>query len=365
MTRPTAVPHLAAAFVLTVLAAAPGHAQQDPGAPPEPRVGAHGLALPASFAGVLPCADCPGIRHHLDLWGDSGGFVLRREYIDRDLTETVVGRWHADPARRALILRDEAGEETGWQILGQDRLRLLDQELEPIESDLPYELEGGPLDPVDMSATLTGSFVYFADAALFTDCVTGQRMPVVMEGAYLDLERAYLEARMAPMAPLLVRIDARLAEAEAMEGPPRRSVHVGRLHHVTPHGACLTERAPAELTDTFWRVDTVDGVPLPQGTGMREAYLLLFAGEDGAPRFSATLGCNMMMGSYSFEDGVLGFGPAASTMMACPPPLDRLEQVFAGALAATAGHDTDGHRLRLLDADGRIGASLTAVYAPW
>ena len=34
--------------------------------------GAHGLTLPASFSGVLPCADCPGIRYHLDVWPDQG-----------------------------------------------------------------------------------------------------------------------------------------------------------------------------------------------------------------------------------------------------------------------------------------------------
>jgi len=28
---------------------------------------AHGLRLPATFLGVLPCADCPGVRYHLDL----------------------------------------------------------------------------------------------------------------------------------------------------------------------------------------------------------------------------------------------------------------------------------------------------------
>ena len=29
-----------------------------------------GLRLPATFTGTLPCADCEGIYHHLDLWPD-------------------------------------------------------------------------------------------------------------------------------------------------------------------------------------------------------------------------------------------------------------------------------------------------------
>jgi copper homeostasis protein (lipoprotein) len=357
MTRLT---HLAAVLGLAAVAA-PSAAQEAA----QQRSGAHGLALPASFAGVLPCADCPGIRHHLDLWGDSGGFVLQREYIDRDRTETVMGRWHVDPARRALILRSEAGEEMGWQILNSGDLRMLDQEGNPIESELPYELAAGPLEPVDLAATLTGTFVYFADSGLFTECLTGQRMPVVMEGAYIDLERAYLAAGLPPMAPLLVRIDAVLAEAEAMEGPARRSVRVERLDHVTPHGACATQRAPAPLVNSFWRIDTVEGRPLPADAGLREPYLLLFEDTDGAPRFSATLGCNMMMGGFTLEGEALEFGAAASTMMACPPPLDGLEPVLAEALGATSGFVTDGHGLSLIDADGRIRASLTAVHTPW
>jgi hypothetical protein len=35
---------------------------------PMRRVGTpHGQRLPASFRGVLPCADCRSVRHHLDL----------------------------------------------------------------------------------------------------------------------------------------------------------------------------------------------------------------------------------------------------------------------------------------------------------
>ena len=43
----------------------------------------HGLQLPASFLGVLPCADCPGVKHHLDLWPDNV-FHLHREWLERE-----------------------------------------------------------------------------------------------------------------------------------------------------------------------------------------------------------------------------------------------------------------------------------------
>ena len=52
------------------------------------RCGAHGLQLPATFRGDLPCADCQAIRYHLDLWPDQV-FHLRREWLGKDLFGTI------------------------------------------------------------------------------------------------------------------------------------------------------------------------------------------------------------------------------------------------------------------------------------
>ena len=325
----------------------------------EQRVGAHGLALPASFAGVLPCADCPGIRYKLDIW-PQGGFALQRDYIDRDAGVTAMGRWHVDPARSALVLTGPEAQE--WQILGNGQLRLMGQDGQPIESDLPHELTPGPLAPFDLSLPMTGEFTYFADAALFRECMTGQVMPVVMEGAYIELERAYLEARPAPAAPLLARIEGRLAEAPQMEGPPRRSVTVEEFHHVTPGGACAETRPAAEMLNTFWRLHEIDDTDLPADLPRREPYLLLLDTEDA--RFSATVGCNMLLGGFALEGEALSFGPAASTLMACPPGLDSLETALRDVLAEVAAFDSDGHVLRLRDDAGRVRARLGAVHTP-
>ncbi len=65
---------------------------------------------------------------------------------------------------------------------------------------------------------LRGLFTYMADAALFEDCATGRRYPVAMEAGYLELERAYLEQRSEPGAPLLVIIRAGVEKRPPMEG---------------------------------------------------------------------------------------------------------------------------------------------------
>ncbi|TNC65377.1 copper resistance protein NlpE N-terminal domain-containing protein [Rubellimicrobium roseum] len=55
---------LAAMALLTL----PGPAAWPAGAEALPPATVCGLRLPATFTGTLPCADCLGIRTHLDLW---------------------------------------------------------------------------------------------------------------------------------------------------------------------------------------------------------------------------------------------------------------------------------------------------------
>ena len=50
---------------------------------------------------------------------------------------------------------------------------------------------------------LEGMFRYMADAAIFRDCRSGKEFPVAMESSYIDLERAYLEAREEPGSELM------------------------------------------------------------------------------------------------------------------------------------------------------------------
>jgi len=88
--------------------------------------------------------------------------------------------------------------------------------------------EIAPADPVaDVAAEgeemagevlMRGLFTYLADAALFEDCSSGRRYPVVMEADYISAERVYLEARSEPGAPLLVSFVGHLEPRPPMEG---------------------------------------------------------------------------------------------------------------------------------------------------
>ena len=105
------------------------------------------------FSGVLPCADCPGIRTKLTLVPDHRLYVLRQTYLEadegRNATYTTVGSWGEEPGALderpdAPVFRLAGGEGDPPQMMlariAVDTLRLLDREGRWIDSELPYEL---------------------------------------------------------------------------------------------------------------------------------------------------------------------------------------------------------------------------------
>jgi copper homeostasis protein (lipoprotein) len=199
-----------------------------------------GLKLPATFKGTLPCADCEGIRYHLDLWPD-GVFHLRQTYLGTPLVADDRGRWHRDPSRAAILLYGRSEKPIQFEVKGPYMIRLLDQQGLTIRSSLPYELTSdGTLTPTDLSLTLNGMFRYMADAARFEDCLTGRSYPVAMEGDYLRLERAYTEtAKLEPGAPLMARFEGNITRRPAMEGAGLiPTVVVSRFIGVFPGQRC-------------------------------------------------------------------------------------------------------------------------------
>ena len=327
------------------------------------RPDALGLRLPASFTGTLPAASGPGIAWHLDLWPDQV-FHLRQDYGADRAPADDIGRWHADPARDAIVLRGGREAPLFLQVTGNGDLRLLDTEGRPIESDLPYTLARGPLDPTEVALPMTGMFRYMADAALFEECRTGRSYPVAMEADYLAAERAYLDVPdRGPAEPVFAVLEGRIAERPPMEGPDRPHLVIERFDRLVPGEDCARETVAPTLLNTIWQFESLAGVPLAAVEARRAPHLVLRGG--ARPGFFATAGCNSLRGGYEREgDGALSFGPAASTMMACPPPLDADEARLGTVLQRTAGVRVEGDTLTLTDAEGAPIATARAAYLP-
>lgn len=322
-----------------------------------------GLELPATFTGTLPCADCPGIAWHLDLWPD-GVFHLAREYLERERVEYDIGRWRKDPARDAIMLYGGREMPEQFSIEGPRTLRKLDIEGKPIESGLPYELTSdGTLERTDVRLGMSGEFRYMADAAVFAECLTGRSYPVAMEDAYIELERAYLAAdKPEPGAAILARVEAEITDRPPMEGDRDvPTLVVQRFIGLYPDQTCERAMSEASLVGTYWKITEMQGEAVEPVENHREPRIIFRVDE---PRYSATVGCNMVNGAFEVEGDELRLMPGPTTLMACPPPLDALERTLMETIGVTRGWKITQQTLELFDETGRRVARLEAVYLP-
>ena len=310
-----------------------------------------GFDLPATFVGLVPCADCPGIAQTLTLRAD-GLYRLRRTYLSKpEGPFSELGRWTEEAGGKVLRLRS-GSQATLFAVRDDASLRLLDRLGQPIRSTANLDLRrSAAVDPIRESLRWRGEFLYLADAATFTDCASGLRWPVAMAEGYLAVERDYVHSRSAPGAPLLVVLDGRLEWRPAMEGEPREHLVIERLAGSQPGATCDSPapgkgRVATSLQDTYWKLLELDGKSIGMtSTQEREARLTLSSVD---ARVTAFAGCNRLSGAYVQDGSGLRFTQMAGTRMACAAPLMELERRFLLALGAATAFRIEGEQMILL-----------------
>ena len=325
----------------------------------KPAIDEVGVASPARFSGTLPCPDCEGLRYQLNLWPD-GVFHMRRSWRGTDREQDNIGRWSQDIGKRRLTLTS-GGDKHDFLIEGGDRIRPLDAQGEPYDAGEDGVLiQADEMKPLNPHALMRGMVRYAADRAEFTECETGRRYKLLMESDFQTLEEAYLAAGVARGKEIIASFDGTiLNESEDARGQGDVVVRVDEFTGIWPDETCEPSVTEAALTNTYWkllRIGDVEIVPADEG---KEPHLTLNEAEG---RYAATVGCNNLIGGFESTETTLTFGMGATTMMACPPPLDEWERLFVQALSATAGWRIDGQALELLDAEGESLGSFEAVY---
>lgn len=352
MRIPGAIPILAAvmAAVLPACSALAGA----PGADSLP------FPVPASFRGVLPCADCDGIAHHLVLLEDATWF-LRTTYLGRGdgAATDALGQAVLD-GQGKLTLLDGGKEPVRWRIGDGGTLRLLDRDGGDIASSLNYELtrdDGfAAFEPV---LELQGLYRWSADAASLQECRTGRRFPVAFEADNVALEKAFLALEDRPETGVMTELNARIALRPPMEGPgPVWTVIPLEFEGMWPGETCGPPGHRSELLNTYWKLTRVAGRPVTVAEGRREAHLILRVDGDQIAGWS---GCNRLVGGYRLDGNRLEFTGVASTLMACPGDQET-ERAFLGALRAAASWDVSGQHLHIHGADGALLARFEARY---
>lgn len=90
------------------------------------------------------------------------------------------------------------------------------------------------------------------------------------------------------------------------------------------------------------------------------AVRLAFSEED---RANGLGGCNRFNAGYTEGPGVLTFGPVAATRMACPEPMEKVEQRFFRALDRSASYVATANVLVLFSEDHEVLATLMRAEA--
>jgi heat shock protein HslJ len=340
---------------------------QDPTVKPAPPAGSPDVRmmadamLPALYEGVLPCADCPGIRYSLDVRRDRV-YYLRRTYLGKVAGDGdslyEIGTWSISPDANRVILRRGTDTPTVFSIENPETLRALDQAGNEIQSNLNYELKrNASYKPLEPRVEMRGLYTYMADAGLFRECLTQLRFPVAQAADNAALERAYAGARQQPGEEVLVKVDGRIAVQPRVEGAGSQpTLIVEKFIATMPGETCSGSTAAATLENTHWKLVEAGGQAVVTPADAREAYFRLDPLGNQVQGFS---GCNQFGGAYKVEGRAVRFDKVRMTMMACTDA-NNPEQRFNNAINNSASYKISGNRLELLDASGAVLARFEA-----
>lgn len=326
-----------------------------PAASTPPPAAAHSPSqqLPALYSGVIPCADCPGIRYELDLRADNV-FFERSTYLGREPDNVFdgVGHWSMGDDK-VLGLFGGGSAPQLWSMDDVNSLRKLDVHGKPIESQLNYTLTRqetyAPLAP---KLKLRGAYQYMADAGVFEECLTGLKLAVAQEGDNAALEAAYTKSRKEPGQTLLASVEGQIVRRPAMEGDRMiDTLVVERFDQLWPNESCGARGVTHELEGTRWVLVRLGEELITLKDGQRELSIAL---EPSEHRVAGYAGCNRLIGAYELNGDRITFKQMALTRMACPDM--KYESAFAKAVEATRAWKITGPHLEFFDEGGNAVA---------
>jgi copper homeostasis protein (lipoprotein) len=178
-----------------------------------------------------------------------------------------------------------------------------------------------------------------------------------MEGAYKDLEAAYLKIRQQPGEKLMVTIEGRMTDRPSAEGGrPVPTLVVDRYIGFWPGETCGGVGATSPLQETYWKLTRLQGKPVILKQNQKEPSLVF---RSAGSRVTGFGGCNELTGTYSLKGNEITFGGVAVTQRACIDGMDT-EGIFLTALKGVRSWKISGEHLELCDAAGTTIARFEA-----
>jgi copper homeostasis protein (lipoprotein) len=304
-------------------------------------------SLPARYSGVLPCADCAGIRFDVDL-RPANVYFLRMTYLGTSPERIYddIGAWSLASDLRTLALRGARQSPMLFSITNANSLRKLDAEGQVIESELNYSVNREPsYEPLVVEVPLRGMYAATSEGAVFEECTTGLKLK--MQGPQSQtIEQAFAKARSGAERPVLLAIEGTVESSSA------DASSVGTL---TPSGAgkfwpgesCGARGVTHELEGSRWVLVRIGEQQIMAEEGKAEPYIVL---QSTTKQIVGHGGCNRFSGGYTIQRDALTLSEITTTRMACPDI--ETENAFLNGLESVARWRLQDNQLVLLDKAG-------------
>jgi copper homeostasis protein (lipoprotein) len=298
--------------------------------------------LPALYSGVLPCADCAGIRYDIDL-RPANVYFLRMTYLGATPERSYddLGAWSLASDLRTLALKGARQAPLLFAINNAATLRKLDAEGQVIESELNYRVKReATYQPLAPQVPLRGIYKPTDVGATIEECTTG--LELRLEGPTADkLAQEFAQQRKGAARAMLVavegKIDAPAGSQEALLVPIADA-------KFWPGETCGARGVTHDLEGSRWVLVRIGDKPVAPQEGSPEPYIVLQA---TSKNIAGHAGCNRLSGGYQIKGDALELTQLTTTRMACPEL--ETEYAFLNALEGVARWRLMDNQLVLLD----------------
>ena len=203
---------------------------------------------PATYIGTFD--DTPGWSERWTVWlRPDSTYFLREEHVGHgdvasDHSEDDVGHWERATDGGPIRLSGGRNAPIEFDVPHPDtlRFRVIDQAMGGGPRVLVRSASIAYFEP---QISLIGHFRYMADAALFVDCETRLRWPVLMEENFREAESAYSASGVPAGSELLVSLEGRIVRRPGVDaGPARDYLVIEKFGRAMPGEPCGGPGAP-------------------------------------------------------------------------------------------------------------------------
>ena len=117
-----------------------------------------------------------------------------------------------------------------------------------------------------------------------------------------------------------------------------------------------TNKPDSPLTNTYWKLTSLQGKAITTPQGNREMFLQFRA--DGLRGFA---GCNKFTGGYTNTASKITFQPIATTKMFCQQSSQQ-EACYIGSLTGSVSYEINGESMYFTNASNAVIATFSAIY---